>query len=63
MPDTKPNDQLPERDRLMTRPDDAPLPTRLDPAGPEARGAPADPKPVPRLGPGDPAPDAIDRSA
>jgi hypothetical protein len=57
------------RDLLVTRPDDeAPLPTPLDPAGPEARGHPADPKPVPKRGQGDPdetnpRPDDIGRSA
>lgn len=55
-------------DRLLTRPDAAPLPTRLDPAGPEARGHPVDPKPEPRKGQGDPRetnppPDDIGRSA
>ena len=44
MPDNKASDQLSERDRLVTRPDE-PLPTPLDPASPEARGEPADPKP------------------
>ena len=56
------------RDLLMTRPDDAPLPTPLDPAGPEAHGHPADPKPVPKRGQGDPKetnppPDDIGRTA
>jgi hypothetical protein len=41
-------------DRLMTRPDDTPLPTPLDPAGPQAKGHPADPKPTPKKGQGDP---------
>ena len=55
------------KDRLLTRPAD-PLPTPLDPASPEARGYPADPKPVPKTGQGDPdatdpAPDDIGRSA
>ena len=50
-------DQLSERDRLVSRPDE-PLPTPLDPASPEARGAPKDPKPVPETGQGDP--DATD---
>jgi hypothetical protein len=55
-------------DRLVTRPDPDPLPTQLDPAGPQAKGAPADPKPMPRLGQGDPdetnpRPDDIGRSA
>jgi hypothetical protein len=47
-------DQRSPRDLLITRPDEAPLPTPLDPAGPEARGYPADPKPVPKRGQGDP---------
>jgi hypothetical protein len=47
MPDSKPTDQLPKKDLLITRPDPEPLPTRLEPDSPEARGAPADPKPVP----------------
>jgi hypothetical protein len=68
MPDPKPVDQLSPRDRLLTRPDEEPLPTTLDPAGPESRGAPADPKPVPKRGQGDPdetnpRPDDIGRSA
>jgi len=60
--------RLPARDRLLTRPDEAPLPTRLDPSGPGSRGYPADPKPIPKRGQGDPretnpAPDDIGRSA
>jgi hypothetical protein len=47
-------DQPSRRDLLITRPDDAPLPTPLDPGGREARGYPADPKPVPVHGQGDP---------
>jgi len=58
MADPKPTDQPPNRDRLITRPDEEPLPTPLDPASPEARGYPADPKPVPKKGQGDP--DATD---
>jgi hypothetical protein len=59
---------LPPIDRLLTRPDADPLPTTLDPAGPQAHGHPADPKPAPRRGQGDlretnPAPDDIGRSA
>jgi hypothetical protein len=55
-----------EADRLVTRPEGG-LPTRLDPAGPEARGYPADPKPEPKIGQGDPdetnpPPDNIGRS-
>lgn len=42
----------PTRDQLITRPDEAPLPTPLGPAGPQARGAPADPKPDPQASPG-----------
>ena len=45
--------QLSEKDRLLTRPPGA-LPTPLDPAGPEAHGYPADPKPMPTHGQGDP---------
>jgi hypothetical protein len=57
-----------ERDRLITRPDDEPLPTALDPSSPEARGGKADPKPVPEKGQGDPdetnpPPDDLGRSA
>ncbi len=68
MPDPKPTDQRSPKDLLMTRPDDTPLPTTLDPAGPEAHGYPADPKPVPKKGQGDPdakdpAPGDIDRTA
>jgi hypothetical protein len=59
--------QLSEKDRLVTRPD-GPLPTPLDPASPEVRGYPHDPKRVPPTGQGDPdatdpAPDDIDRPA
>ncbi len=42
-------------DRLLTRPSAEPLPTALDPGGPEARGFPTDPKPIPKRGQGDPA--------
>lgn len=67
MSDPKQFDPLSPRDRLTTRPDPAPLPTPLEPASPEARGYPADPKPVPILGQGDPdetnpPPDDIGRS-
>jgi hypothetical protein len=55
-------------DLLTTRPDGAALPTPLEPDSPEARGYPADPKPVPKRGQGDPdetnpRPDDIGRSA
>lgn len=61
-------EQLPASDGLMTRPSADALPTTLDPAGPESHGYPADPKPVPKRGQGDPketnpAPDDIGRSA
>jgi hypothetical protein len=51
MADRKTQPQETDHDRLVSRPDD-PLPTRLDPAGPEARGYPADPKPEPEGGQG-----------
>jgi hypothetical protein len=67
MTDRKPPEQESDKNRLIARPDD-PLPTPLDPAGPEARGYPADPKPTPKAGQGDPeetnpAPGDIGRSA
>jgi hypothetical protein len=57
MASTLPPEQVPSKDRLITRPDEEPLPTPLDPAGPEARGYPADPKPgtAGETSPGDPA--------
>jgi hypothetical protein len=54
MPANTHHDERSPKDLLMTRPDEAPLPTPLDPSGPEAKGFPADPKPVPREGQGDP---------
>lgn len=59
---------LPPIDRLLTRPDSEPLPTPLDPAGPQSHGYPADPKPAPIRGQGDPdetnpRPDDIARTA
>lgn len=54
-----PLEQVPPKDRLMTRPDE-PLPTVQDPAE-TPRGLPADPKPVPEKGQGtDPKADKID---
>jgi len=55
------------KDRLVTRPPGQ-LPTPLEPASPEARGNPKNPKPVPPTGQGDPdakhpAPDDVDRTA
>lgn len=60
-----PPKQLPQRDWLLTRPSEEPLPTQLDP---QHHGTPADPKPVPKRGQGDPketdpTPDDIGRSA
>ncbi len=46
MADNKMPEQESDRDRLVSRPGD-PLPTKEDPAGAHARGAPADPKPDP----------------
>jgi len=68
MPTNSHADERSPKDLLMTRPDEAPLPTMLDPAGPEAKGYPADPKPIPKEGQGDPdakspAPGDIGRSA
>ena len=63
------SEKLPPIDSLMSRPEDAAtLPTTLDPGGAKAHGYPADPKPVPKKGQGDPnetnpAPDDIGRSA
>jgi hypothetical protein len=51
MTDRTPPEQPTTKDRLVTRPD-GPLPTPEDPAGPHARGAPADPKPTPEGGQG-----------
>lgn len=67
MAEPLPNEPAPI-DKLMARPSEEPLPTRLDPAGPEAHGHPANPKPVPKAGQGDPdaespAPGDLDRSA
>ncbi|HLJ92527.1 MAG TPA: hypothetical protein VKU02_04965 [Gemmataceae bacterium] len=52
MSDPKIAEQLTEKDRLVSRPDE-PLPTVEDPAGAHAKGAPADPKPKPRSGQAD----------
>ena len=54
MAENSQSDERSPKDLLMTRPTEAPLPTPLDPAGPEAKGYPADPKPVPKQGQGDP---------
>ena len=43
MPEPQQPEQQSPLDRLTTRPSE-PLPTPLDPAGPAARGHPADPK-------------------
>jgi hypothetical protein len=68
MPDTKPIEPVAPIDRLNDRNDPEPLPTKLEPASPEARGYPADPRPVPRKGQADPRatnppPDDIGRPA
>lgn len=68
MPDSNVKEQLTEHDRLLTRPDPEPLPTKLEPASQEARGGQADPKPVPNRGQcdpkdNDPPPDDIGRTA
>jgi hypothetical protein len=55
MPDVKAPDQPPAKDQLMTRPEEAPLPTPLDPAGPESRGGTANPKPDNERSPGHPS--------
>ena len=47
-------DQPPAKDQLITRPEEAPLPTPLDPSGPESRGGTADPKPGNERSPGHP---------
>jgi hypothetical protein len=49
MNDHEKREELPERDRLMTRPNAEGLPTPLDPA--EARKLDPDPKPEPKRGP------------
>lgn len=67
MPDQDKEDKAAPVDRLNTRPDE-PLPTPLDPQGPESRGGAKNPKKVPPTGQGDPnakdpAPGDIDRTA
>ena len=47
MNERKKSQRQTSKDRLVARPGD-PLPTAEDPAGPHARGYPADPKPEPR---------------
>jgi hypothetical protein len=46
MADRNMPDRETDKDRLVSRPNE-PLPTKQDPAGPESRGYPADPKPEP----------------
>jgi hypothetical protein len=54
--------ELPEKDRLITRPDKQPLPTAEDPKKP--RGVPADPKPPSKKGQADdPQADAVEYTA
>jgi hypothetical protein len=53
--------ELPERDRLMTRPDETPLPAAQ---GVKDPASPADPRPVPKGGQGtDPNADDVGRTA
>jgi hypothetical protein len=59
----QPQDEPASKDRLVSRPNE-PLPTVEDPAGPHARGYPADPKPKPAGGQGtDPHAGDLDHSA
>ena len=61
MTDPKSAAELPARDRLMTRPDETPLPSAQDPKDP---ASPADPRPVPKEGQGtDPKAADIGRTA
>jgi cyclic beta-1,2-glucan synthetase len=65
MADQKMPEQESDRDRLVSRPADA-LPTKEDPAGAHARGAPADPKPAPpasQIGAPDTDQDDLSRTA
>ncbi len=56
-----PAPDVPARDRLMTRPDEAPLPAAQDPKDP---AAPADPRPIPKSGQGtDPKAGDLDHTA
>jgi hypothetical protein len=56
-----PAPELPARDRLVTRPDETPLPTAQDPKAP---ATPADPRPVPKTGQGtDPKAGDLDHTA
>jgi len=61
MPTPTPNPEVPERDCLMTRPDEEPLPAAKDPKDP---ATPADPRPVPKKGQGnDPKAGDLDHTA
>ncbi len=56
-----PLNEVPTRDRLMTRPDEKPLPAAQDPKAP---ATPADPRPVPKSGQGtDPKAGDLDQTA
>jgi hypothetical protein len=56
-----PLNEVPTRDRLMTRPDEKPLPAAQDPKAP---ATPADPRPVPKPGQGtDPKAGDLDHTA
>jgi len=64
MTEKKPADELSEKDRLLTRPENGPLPTAEDPSAPHARGYPVDPKPKPKDGQGtDPRANDLEHSA
>ncbi|HEX3152137.1 MAG TPA: hypothetical protein VHR66_28955 [Gemmataceae bacterium] len=61
MTEHKPPPELPERDRLMTRPDATPLPAAQDVKEP---ASPADPRPIPKGGQGtDPKARDLDHTA
>jgi hypothetical protein len=56
-----PLNEVPTRDRLMTRPDETPLPAAQDPKAPATA---ADPRPVPKGGQGmDPKAGDLDHTA
>jgi len=56
-----PTPETPARDRLVTRPDETPLPAAQDPKDP---ATPADPRPVPKTGQGtDPKAGDLDHTA
>jgi hypothetical protein len=61
MANQSPSPEVPARDRLMTRPDETPLPAAQDPKDP---ATPADPRLVPKTGQGaDPKAGDLDHTA